>query len=175
MKPRPAPTLAEHPAAGKPRIVRAAILFDELSSGTRAKELLESLLAGFKEEVRCELEIWNVRVLQIEWARRLITEAIPPIEILIVAQRGDSALAPEFAQWIEALPPAHSTESPTLIAVLNPLAEDGSEVPKIRDFLRAAAARQGRAFFTLTIYPDHPDDAAERVPVEEWLASHAAS
>ena len=155
------------PQVEKQRTERAAILFDELISGTRAKELLESLMAGYGEEVRCELEMWNFGVLQIEWARRLITEAIPGIEILIVAQRGDCPLTSAFVGWIETLPRAHSAESPALIALLNPLAEDGNEAPKIREFFRTAAARQGRVFSTLTIYPDHPGDSAE--PLEQWL------
>jgi len=167
MKPLAGHTYSEVRDSREQRTLRAAILFDELISGTRAKELLESLVAGFKEKVRCEPEMWNFRVLQIDWARRLITDAIPKVEILIMTQRGDSPLDPRYVSWIESLPLARATESPALIAVLNPTAEDGSEPSKIREFFRLAAARQGRVFFTLTIYPDNADDSANSL--EHWL------
>ena len=109
MKPSVAAVASALPETGPQRIVRVAILFDGLISSIRAKELLENLVAGFKEDVRCELDMWNSRVLQIEWARRLITNAVPLAEIVIFSQHGDSPLAPDLIEWIETLPRAHST------------------------------------------------------------------
>ena len=139
--------LATEPRKMTAPVFNAAILYESLDAGTRAKQFTDQLATGVAANRVLSLDQWDFRHLGRRAIRNAAASAAAAAYMVILSMSGKNPLPAQVERWIEMWTWLIDRCRPAVVALF---AGHHPESGRIRSHLRRGAASKGLTFFPET-------------------------
>jgi len=152
---------SDPPPIAESSTIRVSIVYDDFSSGARAKRFADSLADHLGSHGSLCETLWRCDLLENPWFAEQAADESTGGDYIIISLRGDRVLPFGVRQWIEGQLEAAAEHGTWVIGLLGCHQGKHRIVDCNRHFLRCACAARGVHFFSLaTITPPEPRLAA---------------
>ena len=126
---------------------KVVIIYEDGSTGKRAKLFYDKLIHQLEDECVFSLELWSFQVLAIPEIRKAAADSIAEADFVIFSLRGEAELPARLRLWIETLPRQIFDRDPMLIALVDRSTSTGGWNGLTLAYLRGVAQTNRVTFF----------------------------
>lgn len=110
---------------------RAVLVYEDLSTGLRAKQDFDQLVDRFDTNSGTDLKMWKIDLLRDERVREQAAHDAADFGIIFVSPNGQSELSEEFREWLNRVLDLRGDRSTAIVVLLNPTARNSMGASRI--------------------------------------------
>ncbi len=130
--------------------LKAAVLYDEYSSGCRAKAFFDELMSRFDGAVPMSLVLWRMDLMQLPGAAHAALKDFGCADVVLLALRDEGSVPEAVLDWVESWARRRADEESALLVLWDcrePAIDNGRGPAAVLRRLQELARRYGLSFF----------------------------
>jgi hypothetical protein len=131
---------------------KVAVIYEDGSTGRRAKHFYDKLVHELEDECAFSLQIWSFQVLAIPGLRESAVESAAQADFVILSFHGKAGLPIDIREWIETWSKLIIGKRPALIALVDKSTTRGCTNASALAYLKSVAKRIEVDFFGHTFF-----------------------
>jgi hypothetical protein len=139
------------------------VVYDNLVSGIKAKDLCDRLAQHFKTSCPLRLSFWSLFALRLPTLAGAAAEEAAQTDLLIVAVDGDAALSPPVKSWISRSTRGLRSHAGALVAQFHGIVRMNQETAPAYECLKHIADDAGVDFFSEVVEADEERHSIESI------------